>query len=665
MRYGALSVIVLGLLCGASWCISEEVSRDYIFNPRGQVDVVAWGSTENEKVVYDCPVLSGRNVVIPARWKWSVSLRGPQATHLAELKEHIVGRRVNVLTIGYRLTKEDLDVIGSLSWLESIRFSSVFVREDWLARLDGCGSLSRISFSSCEFEAPALERLNRSKSLAKLEISECFFADQQFAMLRGNNAVVEIACRSIPPLWTGFKVLSSLPNLEKLTLSGRFTDEDVLLLEPLAKLKYISLSSPFITAAFEKILTGMNGLCVVDVTCTGSPEKLLSACAKLPELFSIDLVGSQFDEVSLSLLGSLGRLEWLGIGRCSGVDLRTLKNCRKLKWLGIDAGVLRKADVESAGKMEALSSLDVSGEVGEQEARFIAALPGLKHLSLQDRLTKEGAEVLSTERPKLEHLLLSGEFDDDQMKCVSALNALSDLDIAHAVGLSKAGLALFAKLTKLRHLRIWDAQEGVIDDLFLEVLSKLTELEDVALSPAELLTSEGVGKLSSLQKLTQFAPSFARLREMHESLVSMMGGELAYHLIEQHKDLPNTFPGSGQFPPTKWTPLGKNSYYGYQFTYFSDASSPEVADGAQFAFLAIPTSLDNGRFAFLDGSLAVGGGGLESISLDCEDIEQLRATVDKDVLRGDGTVSGFFYLKGVPFLPRIRHFKHWRPIQVP
>ncbi|MFA4987387.1 MAG: hypothetical protein WC712_12440, partial [Candidatus Brocadiia bacterium] len=599
-----VSAIVLLLLVPVCFVRGEDSRARYEFDPPGEVRIYATGYGSSQRIWYSCPMLPGKHVVIPEGWDWGVYLYLSEAPHLSVLKKHLLARRASSLDIGYSLTTEDLDVLAAMPWLESISFDSVLVKGDWLKVLEGCNRLSFAHFRECQFEDDAVKALADMKVRMGISTHDCLFSDAQWMSLQGNRNISSIWQDDVPLGWVGFEVLPTLPGLESVWLSGTFSEQDALRLKPLDKLEWLDLDSPLFSDGCPELIESLRSLHSLHVTCCRSPERFLNACAELPELTYLDMKGARFDAPSIEVLKSMHALWLLSLEGCTGLTSAVLEDRRTLASLDADAGLIRQVGPEQARKMKALTTLTIIGDVGEAEASFIARLPNLQDVTFNGALTPEGARALSGAMPGLREFKAEGLFGDVQMLCLAGHKELKTLQLHDARGLSKDGLALIGRLTKLKKLEIWHASDDVIDDSFVDVLLRLPDLEDVYIGDAERLTMDGLKKLAAQPKLTSFSPAPGRLKEMRVERVRAELTELIVNIRSQFGLVSTKYPGSGVLTPDKWPswPGASDTLFGYRFKYVSNAGSPTASDGTRFAFLAVPATLEYGTVAFVGPS---------------------------------------------------------------
>ncbi|MFA4987388.1 MAG: hypothetical protein WC712_12445 [Candidatus Brocadiia bacterium] len=651
MRYFALGLTAFFLLfVGLVPANGEDKLPRYEFDPPGEVRIDTWFATRSSQTTYSCPMLPGKRVVIPEGWKWGVQLDDPAAPHLSVLKEHLLARRANSIDIGHDITKEDLDVLAAMPWLEDITLSSVRITESKLAVLDGCHSLEKLTFNFCPFDDRAVEGLKSLKSKAQISFVDCRLSDVQLAALQGNEKIRSFCLKDVPAGWKGFESLTAIPNMEFLSLHGSFTEADALRLKPMAGLTRLHLDSPAFSTGCPDLLAGIAGLRFVAVTCKGSPEKLLVACANLPRLISLTLQGARFDEPSIKALMSLKNLVGLDLEKCTGLTPAALEQRGNLEWLYAEADLLRKVSPEQAKELKALKYLRVYGTIGEAEAKFFGGLQDLQELTIDEEITPEGAQFLSKALSGLRDLTVCGSLDDMRMQPLFDLAGLTGLHLQDAGALSKAGLALVGKLAKLRKLDIWGAS-NVIDDSFVDVLLKLPGLEYASLGVSSGITLEGLKKLATLPELTAFISAGIGLRGERMSRVHLDFLRLIAGIRGEHGYPGTNFPGSGLFTPDKWPswPGKGDMLYGYRFKYVSNAVFPMASNGTRFAFLVVPTTLESGTVAYLGPSLSISC--FKSETLSSASISRLAAVTNADVLGGMPNGEDSWSVNGVPFHP--------------
>ncbi|MGV3608994.1 MAG: hypothetical protein ACO1RA_21495 [Planctomycetaceae bacterium] len=293
-------------------------------------------------------------------------------------------------------------------------------------------------------------------------------------------------------------------------------------------------------------------------------EMMLNHLLKLPQLESILISRSEFDDSDLRALSNLPKLKSFGVGSDSvtGEGMTHFVGQEKLQHLYLRGSNLSDRGLEVVARLQGLSSLEWYGknrtsDGGLSHLRGNLRLTklllkgegisdvGLEHLStcenleelsietLDDRVTGKGIRAL-TRLKHLKRLQLRSSFSSDSMAALSSLVTLEELRLRGPVQ-HKEDIAALAPLTSLKIITITDTEltsgglRGLANLKLLEELNiSLTRLRDedvdLLISLANLsrlnvehssVTDAGLMKLVGLKRLSRV--------ELHGSKITLDG----------------------------------------------------------------------------------------------------------------------------------------------
>jgi hypothetical protein len=217
----------------------------------------------------------------------------------------------------------------------------------------------------------------------------------------------------------GLSYLESARELEDLTLSGEWLQDDVLKgVANLRQLKglYLSHPSPETTSAFVN-LEQLTDLCELSIRrAKGIDDRGSEVFGKLPHLRILQLSETSISDATLCHLSNLNKLEWLDLSgtKINGNGLAHLANLSRLKILDLS-----------------------NTQVGDANLHFISHFPELKTFRLQNTAITDAGLTTIARMSQLEHLeLWRSNLTNDGIQQLHTLTNLKDLSIGP--GISKA-----------------------------------------------------------------------------------------------------------------------------------------------------------------------------------------------------------------------------------
>ncbi|UCD51842.1 MAG: sigma-70 family RNA polymerase sigma factor [Phycisphaerales bacterium] len=244
--------------------------------------------------------------------------------------------------------------------------------------------------------------------------------------------------------------LAALTNLDDLHLSGGFTDTGVEQLAGLKRLERLKISlwsgSPLTDRSLATVtkLPSLRELAIEGMGITNEGAALL---ASLPNLESLLLTFPSLDNDTLKLLAGLPSLRELTFMSSGDVTISGLNLLNELA----DLESLHASDIRPDGAVLDLSNL-----------RKLRSLS----LSMWQEVDRTGKS----------HEVTYDTLRDSDLACLSGLTELEDLNLVGR-GLTDAGLAHLARLTKLKHLQLSGGPK--VTDTSLRHLARMRRLDSL------------------------------------------------------------------------------------------------------------------------------------------------------------------------------------------
>jgi len=430
---------------------------------------------------------------------------------------------------GVNLEQSPARSLAALKSLTDLNLENSGLSDDGLQSFSSCEKLESLDLRGTQFTAAGLRDLRGLKNLHTLYLDSERVTDDVVKVLRVAGA--------LPTLYTGTRVnyldgwrpprpaefelfltfapvtaaslreIRGCQNLVGLLLdTARFAPEDFRLLSDLPHLRRLSLSGKLID------------------------DRIVAALSKLTKLKQLAILGGDFSQTGLRNLAALSSLEELSIqyATFSGGSLRDLASLQQLQDLQLAQVRCSEAFWDGLETFSALQKLEVdSGTVTDAGLAQLSKLPELQVLQLNGTsVTPAGLRSLKGLR-KFQLLILPPEFDwTAGLKVLREINLLPTLSIADgpeqtAVGsaseivawnfnyhnLTDDGLEALQDCTQLKVLQLSGCP---VTDAGLRHLTRFPKLEVLDLS-STLLTGDGLKELGGLKRLTTLSLQYNRL----------------------------------------------------------------------------------------------------------------------------------------------------------
>ncbi len=210
---------------------------------------------------------------------------------------------------------------------------------------------------------------------------------------------------------------------------------------------------PTIDLTFLSSLTSLKRLDLENLVVVPGSER---AIARLRQLESLTVAGTDDDDAILRSARRLKRLETLHLGRASEQGLRGLSSLTRLRDLRIDDVIPGRPPVATLRELTSLEFLSCGRDWGtDQDLEQLATLRNLRYLNLRGaRLSPAGLAALAR-LPQLTYLDLDGvPLGDAGVKPLASLTGLQGLSLRHC-GLTDACVKSLRRLKNLRHLIVY------------------------------------------------------------------------------------------------------------------------------------------------------------------------------------------------------------------
>lgn len=313
-------------------------------------------------------------------------------------------------------------------------------------------NLKKLDIASARITARSVGTLARIASLEEINFGSKPFTDAQVAPLSAlkNLKSLWIAARTGSPLTDKtLMMLQGLENLESLTIGGEFTDEGLMILGTMHKLKKLNfiLASLRNNKVTNRGLAHLGGLGNLEYLSMGNIENCtLSGLGALP-----------LDKVKAIKIGDI-KQDYKGMN-LSGMT--SLEDLIITTWAHREDGKLIRDpftddDLKSLANLKRLRRIQLP-HTGITD-RGIACLSGLENAEFinlgGDGITDDGLGAISN-LPKLNRLIIDGRITDVGLKHLETMRALTWLEIRSPHSISRQAIQqLQNKLPYLITLRV-------------------------------------------------------------------------------------------------------------------------------------------------------------------------------------------------------------------
>ncbi|MBN2588988.1 MAG: sigma-70 family RNA polymerase sigma factor [Sedimentisphaerales bacterium] len=406
--------------------------------------------------------------------KWSIGGQSPNdkclpyVLHLSELKTLNID--------GANITTKGLESLAGLKSLKSF-CPPANVYDSGLAAVGKIKSLQVIRMSEDNSMTNAgLKQLTNLKSLRILQIPAVRVTDE------------------------GLKVLSELPNLNYLMLSGNFTNNAPLYLKDVSSLRAIKIDSEQFDDSGMKNLARLTQLESIDVYWNNRiTDEGVKYLKNLPNLKTFSTLRGKLSDEGLSHLQECKNIESLFLpDSFSDEGLSYLGRMSKLKHLDRVGGTYTDKGVAELAKCKRLESLVInSRNVTDESLRYISELKNLESLSvIKPDISDEGIKYIA-KLTNLKQLNISGKRLTN--KAIEELAPLKSL-IELAIGGDAISVSGLKHLNNFKNLKYLNMQGIKQDNSEIMDISGLTELVDMIL----FLNAEMNYRDGSLSNIARF-----------------------------------------------------------------------------------------------------------------------------------------------------------------
>ena len=359
------------------------------------------------------------------------------------------GRIIGIVIESNDLTVGDMQLIGKLTDLESIRITGPSVNDGYVEAMSGLTKLKSVDIYNSTITDKSLEVLKTLPDISTLLLQRNLGLTDQAVALFAEFPKLQ----TLKILYNGFSP-TSLFGLQKLTsirvldLRGLPIGNDTLMfIAKLENLEEIRIRSGTVTNLGIAQLKKCKKLKIVELQDTDISAGCVEHFREMEDLRYLRIFRcSQFGAEAIGELGVLTNLETLELRdmNCSNEALKALKPLTELKTVefselkGVDAATAIDV-LQAYPKLESIRMFAMP--VDDSMAKFLAAIPGLKHVYLpatqisdegldaltaldlmsldihgnKEHITLEGARVLSKFK-NLRRLILPETLDDPALK---------------------------------------------------------------------------------------------------------------------------------------------------------------------------------------------------------------------------------------------------------
>lgn len=355
--------------------------------------------------------------------------------------------------------------------------------------------------------ARMLQLLKKLESMrpTTLELDCIYVSGQEFKYLINNNPQLNnVVLYNFPERY--FDDLSSLPQLESLTLQNAYIYGSSEPLKCLSQIRHLVLDSVEFKNGNFLLPENLHSLKMID-DYSDENDKSMECIAQLKYLRSLDLTRSNFTKSRIKLLSTMENLVFLKIqdSHIAGGCFEMLKSLKNLEILLFNSDVSEDELLRTLPYLTdliRLSLLSFRGEgLSNKVLKMIGTLVHLQELSLSycRRCTTRGLREL-TKLPELTSLELIRTFDIQSMEPLAQLPKLQNLDLEGWISLTNKGLSHVKRLRALKSLNLEGCGLISISDEGIMHLKELENLEWLSLSRCKI--KEGLKYLSGLSRLS-------------------------------------------------------------------------------------------------------------------------------------------------------------------
>lgn len=270
-----------------------------------------------------------------------------------------------------------------------------------------------------------LQLLENAQSLKSLDMSGVVnFTDELYNVLNGMGLAQRLRSLAIPSVKVPGDRLAALaagaPNIERITVTGPITPEQLAALSEMPNLKSLDLS--LATGLTDDCVRRLEQLPLESLNLSNSTaitDAALASIERLPNLKSLDLSGcTKVRGQGLANLQTLEHLENLNLSGCTGIgsgDIEHLGALVQLKSLTLGdmhrlaydrlarPGPNRPSPLLRLQQLESLDFSDTRRFFGNDNLPVLMELPNLRNLNVRgcDEITEEGLTELRNRQPPL------------------------------------------------------------------------------------------------------------------------------------------------------------------------------------------------------------------------------------------------------------------------
>lgn len=307
-------------------------------------------------------------------------------------------------------------------------------------------------------------------------------------------------------------LVSKLPDLKKVSLSGNasVTDENILALAPLSKLKVLQLSGcKNITGkGLESLSISLEKLELSDCVALSPVE--LQSVKRFKNLMELNLSKNhQLQDIHIQFLSSLPGLTTIDLSQCIQMTDDALQYFahlgQSLQTLNVSELLLRGDGLQHLAGLERLSNLNLNGCSLLQDIHIVHLqnLIAMRKLSMTNCKSLTGACFSNFKRMgQLTHLSCRRwkKFEEGDLNDLGCLEKLEELDLGNCDKLKPVILSTLGFLTQLRTLKL-DGCDQIDASLLTLLLPLKDSLQHLDLSCCPKIGKEALSKMGALQNL--------------------------------------------------------------------------------------------------------------------------------------------------------------------
>jgi Leucine-rich repeat (LRR) protein len=406
-----------------SWGMAEDLDENKYAWDTGKRRI-GKESEATKKIVADLEKLDGRAIFVDGGWQVNLNPVKKVDEALALVAKL---RPVVRVDLGANATDEHVAIVAGWKGLEALEIWAFNnqVTDASLKSLAGLTGLKELNLNLVQKLTPA-----------------------GAVHLSGLTGLERLHLNAVPITDEGAKHLAPLTNLTVLNLNNTgITDAGLQHLAGLKKLTHLHLLGNPISGAGLSHLSGLTRLQHLDFDSTQIGDDSLQAISRLNQLTFLNLDRSQVTDQGLAHLSGLTNLVHLGLSatKVNGSGFKHLAKLHRLSELELyQLPELTGVGMENLAPCEKLIALDLSYTGVTNEG--LACIKNLKQLTrLELPAYGSGGQDKFWSDPHPER------FSDEGLKHIAEMANLESLKFSGS-GVTDAGLANVAKLTKLRFL---------------------------------------------------------------------------------------------------------------------------------------------------------------------------------------------------------------------